>query len=125
MTAARCRIGVEGRRPVRSTTRNASSREPEGLGPRSVWRGQTGRSPAPKQEPMRVRTSLALAGLASLLLVPLASAGPHGAVVASANGGVHGTIPLPNAFGVEVVSKPLAFDVKKYADGSVSGHFVY
>ena len=74
---------------------------------------------------MRVRTSLALAGLAALLLVPLATAGPHGAVVASANGAVHWTIPLPNAFGVEVVSKPLAFDVKKYADGSVSGHFFY
>ena len=43
----------------------------------------------------------------------------------SASGGVHWTIPLPNAFGVEVVNQPLAFDASKYADGSVSGRFEY
>ena len=41
------------------------------------------------------------------------------------SGGVHWTIPLPNAFGVEVVNQPLSFTARKYADGSVSGHFTY
>ncbi|HEV2901934.1 MAG TPA: hypothetical protein VGW30_01605 [Gaiellaceae bacterium] len=71
---------------------------------------------------MRARTLVAIAGL--LLALPATAAG-GGGVVASASGGVHWTIPLPNAFGVEVVNQPLAFTARKYADGSVSGHFAY
>jgi hypothetical protein len=73
---------------------------------------------------MHVRIALALAGIA-LLAVPLATATAGGAPVASANGGVHWTIPLPNDFGVEVVNQPLAFNARKYADGSVTGQFEY
>jgi hypothetical protein len=73
---------------------------------------------------MHARIALALAGIA-LLAVPLGAATAGGAPVASANGGVHWTIPLPNAFGVEVVNQPLAFNARKYADGSVSGRFEY
>lgn len=43
----------------------------------------------------------------------------------SANGGIHWTIPLPNAFGVEVRNQPLAFNARKDADGEVTGHFAY
>ena len=75
---------------------------------------------------MHVRKALAFAGLAALLAVPAAAASrSESAVVASANGGIHWTIPLPNAFGVEVVSQPLAFNARRYADGSADGHFVY
>jgi hypothetical protein len=75
---------------------------------------------------MRLRTIFALAGIAGLLAVPVAAASQSGnAVVESASGGVQWTIPLPNAFGVEVVSQPLTFAALKYADGSVSGHFEY
>ena len=73
---------------------------------------------------MLVRIALALGALA-LFAVPLATAKPGGAPVASATGGVHWTIPLPNAFGVEVVNQPLAFNARKYADGSASGQFEY
>ena len=45
--------------------------------------------------------------------------------MASASGGIHWTIPLPNAFGVEVRNQPLAFNARKYSDGSVSGQFEY
>ena len=71
---------------------------------------------------MRARSALAITAL--LLALPATAAG-GGGVVASANGGVHWTIPLPNAFGVEVVNQPLAFTARKYADGSVAGHFTY
>jgi len=75
---------------------------------------------------MRLRNVFALAGIAGLLAVPVAAASQSGsAVVESASGGIHWTIPLPNVFGVEVVSQPLAFDALKYANGSVSGHFEY
>ena len=75
---------------------------------------------------MRLRTVFALAGIATLLAIPVATASPSAnAVVESASGGINWTIPLPNAFGVEVVSQPLAFDALKYADDSVSGHFEY
>jgi hypothetical protein len=75
---------------------------------------------------MRLRTLLATVGLAGLLSVPFAAAkSGHGDVVSSAKGNVHWTIPLPNAFGVEVVSDPLKFAARKYADGSVKGHFEY
>ena len=75
---------------------------------------------------MRLRNVFALAGIAALLAVPVAAASQSdSAVVESASGGIHWTIPLPNAFGVEVVSQPLAFTASKYADGSVSGHFEY
>jgi len=43
------------------------------------------------------------------------------APVESASGGAHWTIPLPNAFGVEVVNRTLAFNAREYAYGSVSG----
>jgi hypothetical protein len=74
---------------------------------------------------MRLRNVFALVGIAGLLAVPVAASQSGNAVVESASGGVHWTIPLPNAFGVEVVSQPLAFIANKYADGSVSGHFEY
>jgi hypothetical protein len=74
---------------------------------------------------MYARLVLALVGIACLFAVPFAAANPGGAVVASANGGVHWTIPLPNAFGVEVKNQPLAFNARNYADGSVSGRFEY
>jgi hypothetical protein len=75
---------------------------------------------------MRLRNVFALAGIAGLLGVPVAAASQSGnPVVEEASGGIHWTIPLPNVFGVEVVSQPLAFDALKYADGSVGGHFEY
>jgi len=74
---------------------------------------------------MHVRTALALAGSTALLAVPFATATPGEEVVASANGGVHWTIPLPNPFGVEVLNQPLAFNARKQADGSASGQFEY
>jgi hypothetical protein len=72
---------------------------------------------------MNVRIAPALAGIA-LLALPLATA-TGAAPVASANGGIYWTIPLPNMFGVEVVNQPLAFSARKYADGTVSGEFEY
>jgi hypothetical protein len=75
---------------------------------------------------MRLRTAFALAGTVALLAIPVAVASPSdNAVAESASGGIHWTIPLPNAFGVEVVSQPLAFNAVKNVDGSVSGHFEY
>jgi len=61
---------------------------------------------------------------ATVLVLPAAADGAGGAV-ASASGGVHWTIPLPNPFGVEVGNRTLAFDAKRYADGSVGGRFEY
>ena len=74
---------------------------------------------------MRVRNVLALAGMTALLAVPFAAATDGGPAVASASGGVHWTIPLPNPFDVVVVNQPLAFGVQKYEDGSVTGNFTY
>jgi len=74
---------------------------------------------------MNVRTALALAGTTALLVVPLAAATDGGPPVASATGGIHWTIPLPNPFDVEVLNQPLSFTAHKYADGSVSGNFAY
>ena len=75
---------------------------------------------------MRLGNVFALLGIAGLLAVPVAAASASGNPVAeSASGGIHWTIPLPNVFGVEVVSQPLAFTASKYANGSVSGHFDY
>ncbi len=71
---------------------------------------------------MRARTILAI--IAVLLALPATTAAGS-SVIASASGGIHWTIPLPNAFGVEVKNQPLAFNARKYADGSVSGHFTY
>ena len=65
------------------------------------------------------------AAAACALATPVASASPTGAPMNAASGGVHWTIPLPNPFGVEVRNQPLAFNAKKYADGSVSGQFEY
>ena len=73
---------------------------------------------------MHLRSIFVLVATAASLAVPAALAAPGGPVQ-SASGGVHWTIPLPNAFGVEVVNQPLAFDAGKYADGSVSGRFEY
>jgi len=73
---------------------------------------------------MHLRKVVAIIATAGLLAVPVsASAGSD--VVASANGGMHWTIPLPNAFGVEVLNQPLAFNARKHADGSASGQFAY
>ena len=71
---------------------------------------------------MHVRFAFALATVAALVAV---AGSPAAAPVESANGGAHWTIPLPNAFGVEVVNRTLAFNAREYADGSVSGHFEY
>ena len=69
-----------------------------------------------------MRTVSALAALAILLAIPTASAG---GAAASANGSAHWTIPLPNAFGVEVENRTLSFNARKHADGSASGRFEY
>jgi hypothetical protein len=74
---------------------------------------------------MNARTFWAVVGIATLLAVPVASAGPDSTVVASANGGAHWTIPLPNAFGVVVQNRTLAFTARRYEDGSISGRFEY
>ena len=73
---------------------------------------------------MHIRSFFLLAAIVAALTVPPALAA-SGGPVASASGGIHWTIPLPNAFGVEVVNQPLAFNARKYADGSVSGRFEY
>jgi hypothetical protein len=73
---------------------------------------------------MKLRQLLAIAGVAALLVIPGTATGEPG-LVASASGGVHWTIELPNPFGIEVGNQPLAFNAKKYADGTVSGQFEY
>jgi hypothetical protein len=73
---------------------------------------------------MHLRKLVALVAAAGLFAIPT-SATAGGDVVASANGGVHWTIPLPNPFGVEVRNQPLAFNAQKHADGSATGHFTY
>jgi hypothetical protein len=72
---------------------------------------------------MHLRHLLAIVGLVGLLTVPGTATGGSG-LVASASGGVHWTIP-PDVFGVEVRNQPLAFNAKKYADGTVKGQFEY
>jgi hypothetical protein len=75
---------------------------------------------------MHVRNLLALVGTAGVLAIPVAAAAdPDSAVVASADGSAHWTIPLPNPFGVVVRNQPLSFNARKYADGSVTGRFEY
>jgi hypothetical protein len=74
---------------------------------------------------MHVRSALVIVAVASLIAIPVAASDPGSPVVASASGGVHWTILLPNAFGVEVVNQPLAFNARKHADGSVDGQFEY
>jgi hypothetical protein len=73
---------------------------------------------------MRLRTVFVAAGIAGLLAVPFATAGEGAPPVSSASGGVHWTIP-PDVFGIEIGNQPLAFNARKYADGSVSGQFEY
>jgi hypothetical protein len=73
---------------------------------------------------MHLRHLLMPAGIAALIAFPATAAGGPG-VVASASGGVHWTIPLPNDFDVEIGNQPLSFNAKKYADGTVSGEFEY
>ena len=75
---------------------------------------------------MHVRNALALVGIAGALAIPVAAAvGSGGAVVASANGSAHWTIDLPNPFDVVVENRTLSFNARKYADGTVAGHFEY
>jgi hypothetical protein len=74
---------------------------------------------------MRVRRALVLACIGGLLIVPVTTAAEAGAPVASANGGAHWTIELPNPFEVEVWNRTLSFNARKYADGSVAGRFEY
>jgi hypothetical protein len=79
---------------------------------------------------MHARRLLGLAAAVALFAIPVATAGhsrigSSSAAIASASGGIHWTIPLPNAFGVEVVNQPLAFNARKDADGRVSGQFEY
>ena len=74
---------------------------------------------------MLTRTFLALLALTGVLVLPVASAAEPGGPLYSADGAVHWTIPLPNPFLVEVENRTLAFTARKYADGSVSGHFEY
>jgi hypothetical protein len=75
---------------------------------------------------MRLRHVFAVFAVGGLFAVPAAAtAQPGNPVVESASGGAHWTIPLPNVFGIEVVNQPLAFNARKYADGSVSGEFEY
>lgn len=73
---------------------------------------------------MHLRHLTAIVGVAALLAVPATATGGSG-LVASASGGVHWTIELPNPFGIEVGNQPLAFNARKYADGTVSGQFEY
>jgi hypothetical protein len=74
---------------------------------------------------MPARIVPAVVAAAALLCVPVAATAPGGTVVASANGGAHWTIPLPNAFGVVVQNRALAFNARRYEDGSVGGRFEY
>ena len=73
---------------------------------------------------MHLRMLFVLVAAAALFAIPSSATADSG-VVASATGGIHWTIPLPNAFGVEVGNQPLAFNARRYADGSASGHFTY
>jgi hypothetical protein len=75
---------------------------------------------------MRVRRALVLIGIGGLLSIFTTTAAAESAApVASANGGVHWTIELPNPFGVEVWNRTLSFNARKYADGSADGRFEY
>jgi hypothetical protein len=73
---------------------------------------------------MHLRYLLVIAVIASLLAIPATATGTSGPV-ASASGGVHWTIGLPNPFGVVVGNQPLTFNAKKYVDGTVTGQFEY
>jgi hypothetical protein len=72
---------------------------------------------------MHARKLAALAAVIGLAAIPPATAGPG--VVASATGGAHWTIALPNPFGVVVENRTLAFNARKYADGTAGGRFEY
>jgi hypothetical protein len=72
---------------------------------------------------MNARKLAALAAVIGLSAIQPATAGPG--VVASATGGAHWTIALPNPFGVVVENRTLAFNAHSYADGSVGGRFEY
>jgi hypothetical protein len=78
-----------------------------------------------KEAAVHVRTVLSLAAISAFLAVPVGSARSSGAPIASATGGIHWTIPLPNQFGVEVENRTLAFDARRNADGSAGGRFEY
>ncbi len=74
---------------------------------------------------MRVRTLLMLIGIVGLFAVPVAVADDSkNTTVAFAKGNVRWTIPLPNAFGVEV-GNHLWFNADKHADGSATGRIHY
>jgi hypothetical protein len=74
---------------------------------------------------MRLRRHLPLLVVSGLLALPAAAGGAGSGPTASAAGGMHWTIELPNPFGVEVENRTLAFDARRYADGSVDGRFEY
>jgi hypothetical protein len=74
---------------------------------------------------MRLRLVLMLLATAVILAVQAAAAPAGNGLVASATGGIHWTIALPNPFGVEVWNRTLAFNVRKYADGTATGRFEY
>jgi hypothetical protein len=80
----------------------------------------------PRRKFMRVRTALLLVGIAGLLAVPVATAERSGHTnrLATAEGHVHWTIPLPNAFGVEIKNR-LSFEARQRAGGGATGHFSY
>ena len=84
-------------------------------------RGQAAAAVLPTGGVTHVRTLSALVAIAGLLAIPAATA----AQVTSANGSAHWTIPLPNAFGVEVVNRTLSFNARADEDGTVSGRFEY
>ena len=73
---------------------------------------------------MHLRTVFALVVTAGLLAVPASLAAHQSKAVSSANGNVRWTIPLPNAFGVEI-GNDLRFKARKHADGTASGRFHY
>jgi hypothetical protein len=81
--------------------------------------GGSSRSTTGEESPMRILFVLVAA--AALLAIPTASA----TQVVSANGSAHWTIPLPNAFGIEVVNRTLSFNARTNADGEVEGRFEY
>jgi hypothetical protein len=74
---------------------------------------------------MHLRLVSGIVVTAALLVVATPAAPAGGPAIASAGGGIHWTIPLPNPFGVEVVNRTLAFNARKAEDGTVDGRFEY
>lgn len=74
---------------------------------------------------MNPRQAMTLLAVAGVLVIPVTAAAGSSNTVASANGGAHWTIPLPNQFGVVVENRTLSFNARKDADGTVTGRFEY